>query len=195
VGRPKEFDVDEALAKAMEVFWAKGYDGASVCDLTAGMGVQKASLYGTFGDKRSLFVAALDRYQEAGCERVRERLESGASPRTAIREFFFCVAQEAAADDAKKGCFCVNAAVELAPHDAAVAEQMRRHAERMESLLKKAIERGVAAGELSKSIEAGPAARFLYCVLLGLHVVGKTGPGEKKLKDIVRVALAVLDGN
>src|SRR5262245_35751076 len=88
MSRPKSFSPDSALDAAMQAFWEKGYGATSLTDLTERMGVQKASLYGTFGDKRALFLAALGRYQDQGYERLRAALERPGPVRALVRGLF-----------------------------------------------------------------------------------------------------------
>ena len=155
MGRPREFDIDEALRRAMDAFWAKGYEATSLADLTKAMGVQKASLYGTFGDKHKLFTAALTRYAHDGIERLRAELDRPEAPLDAVRGLFHTMVDNTVAPKGKRGCFCVNAAVELAPHDPAVGDIVREHVRGMEQVFAEALERArEAAGPQGRA--AGP---------------------------------------
>lgn len=191
--RPKGFDVDQALERAMETFWEKGYEAASLDDLTRRMGIRKASLYGTFGDKKQLFLATLARYQDDWLAHLGETLDGNASPRAAIAGLFAEVVAYAGKRGGSRGCLCANTAVELAPHDADVAKAMRRHGERVEALMRRTLERGKAQGEFAKRLDSAAVARFLVNALNGLHVSAKTAPPKKKLQDVVAVTLSVLD--
>ena len=124
MARPREFDVDEALQRALEVFWQQGFAATSMQDLVAAMGIQKASLYATFGDKHTLYTTALRRYQQETLDELTEHLAKAASPLAAITEFVDEVVEHTARDG-RRGCLCVNANTELAPHDAEVAELLR----------------------------------------------------------------------
>ena len=193
MARPKEFDPEQALDAAMQCFWEHGFEATSLSALTGRMGVQKASLYATFGDKHALFLKALERYQDASLERMRARLDGGPTALAGIRGFFRDVVAHSSGAGGRRGCLCVNTAIELAPHDAAVAEACRRHTERIERLLEEALERAVDGRELRRDFDCASTARFLVATLHGLSVAAKATPGAKRLKDILSVALSVLD--
>ncbi|MBL8766713.1 MAG: TetR/AcrR family transcriptional regulator [Planctomycetes bacterium] len=192
MGRPREFDVDEALRRAMDAFWAKGYEATSLTDLTKAMGVQKASLYGTFGDKHALFISALTRYAHDGIERLRTALDRPDAPLDAIRELFHAMVDNSIAPKGKRGCFCVNAAVELAPHDPAVGDIVREHVRRMEHVFAQPLERAHALGLLAKDVDVSRAAAYLVSLVFGLHVMSKSGPTRQKLRQVADTGLAFL---
>jgi TetR/AcrR family transcriptional repressor of nem operon len=192
MARPKEFDPDVALAAAMETFWESGYDATSLADITRATGVQKASLYATYGDKRRLFITALSRYQEDGLARLRAGLATGATVRESFEAIFAGAVKECASKDRARGCLCVNTAVELGPRDPEIAAMLLMQARRMTALFAEALERGKARGELDASLDTQVIARFLLFTLYGIHVGGKTGFGAKKLDDVAATALAIL---
>ena len=193
MARHKEFDVQKALKAAQEAFWEHGYEATSLDDLVRRMGVQRASLYATFGDKRSLFLAALRRYQEESLRALRESLEGSRSPRAALRALFAAFVDGACAKGVRRGCLCVNTSVELAPHDPEIAAAMRRHGKAVEALLAAAVRRGVRAGEFSRRRSPRAVARFLTNATLGLSVTAKTSPGRRALSQIAETTLSVLD--
>lgn len=192
MARPKEFDVDKALSAAMETFWEHGFEATSICDLTERMGVQKASLYGTFGDKRQLFLAALAKYAQDDHRGLKQRFSKARSVKQAFRELFEEIVERTTSDSPQSGCFCVNAATELAQHDEQVAALLDQHFRAMERVLKSAIERGQAAGEIEARISAGPVAKHLTVMLLGLSVAAKLGSNDRRISDSARVALSLL---
>jgi len=114
MARHKEFDRDEALHKAMEVFWSRGYEAASVGDLVKHMGVSRQSLYDTFGDKHSLYLQALDRYREVEGRKMFELLEAPGSVKRSLRRLFEGVVECSLAGGERRGCFVGNATSELA---------------------------------------------------------------------------------
>lgn len=191
MARPKEFDVDEALQSALEVFWRKGYEATSMQDLVAGMGIQKASLYATFGDKHSLYLTALRRYQEEHFDELTEHLASATSPLRAITEFVDEVF-EYTAKDGRRGCLCVNANIELAPHDADVAELLRAHHERMEKLLAATLERARSLGEIPRKADTRSLATFLLGIVVAINVLGKQRASRQQLQALRDQALAAL---
>src|SRR5260370_8363930 len=121
--RPKEFDREDALDRAMGVFWSKGYAATSVEDLVAYMGIQRGSLYGTFGDKRTLFLTALDRYQRVVARELFEALETPGSGIEAIRRFFRLRVEGSLDRSRPYGCLVTNSAVELSRSDRGAAAQ------------------------------------------------------------------------
>ena len=104
MARHKEFDRDEALHKAMEVFWSRGYEAASVNDLVRHMGINRQSLYDTFGDKHALYLQALDRYREVEGRRMFEILDRPGSVKKALRQLFQGVVEGSFCDGQRRGC-------------------------------------------------------------------------------------------
>ena len=193
MARPKQFDPDTALGAAMEKFWETGYDATSLADITACTGVQKASLYATYGDKRQLFMTALSRYQQEGLARLSAALMSGATAREAFAAVLGMVVKESASKDRARGCLCVNTAVELGPRDPEIARMLLVHARRLTALFAERLERGKAQGELGPRLDVQATAQFLLVTLFGLTVGGKTGLGARKLDGVVKTALSVLE--
>src|SRR5258705_4457709 len=109
MARQKEFNRDEVLHKAMEVFWTRGYEGASIQDLVKHMGVNRQSIYDTFGDKHTLFLQALDRYREIESSKVLEVLEQPGSVKKNFRRLFDGVVDKALSGEGRRGCFVGNA--------------------------------------------------------------------------------------
>src|SRR5258707_10646914 len=114
MARQKEFDRDEVLHKAMEAFWTRGYEGASVQDLVKHMGINRQSIYDTFGDKHALFLQALDHYREIESRRVFELLERPGPVKKNFRQLFERVVEKAISEEGKRGCFVGNSMAELA---------------------------------------------------------------------------------
>lgn len=191
MARPKEFDVDEALQSALEVFWRKGYAATSMQDLVAAMGIQKASLYATFGDKHQLYLTALRRYQQETFEELTAHLAGATSPLRAITEFVDEVFEHTA-KDGRRGCLCVNANIELAPHDGDVAEMLRQHHERMESLLAATLERARSLGEIPRKADPRALATFLLGIVVAINVLGKQRASRQQLQALRDQALAAL---
>ena len=191
IGRPQEFDRDEALEKAMEVFWTKGYEAASVEDLLDCMGINRGSMYNTFGDKQALFVEAVEHY----CERLRDRfraiLEGPGSPLGNVRKLL-ANWEKTLVLESDRGCLVTNTAVELAPHVPVVGELIRSHLSQVEKILHPALVRAIKAGELAPEANPRALARFLISALQGLAVIGKTASSPAAVKDVVRVTLSAL---
>jgi TetR/AcrR family transcriptional repressor of nem operon len=193
VGRRKEFDREEVLERAMQAFWCKGYEATSVQDLLDEMGIHRGSFYDTFGDKRSLFLAAIDRYNEAFLSRLRAGLDVPGSAKQAIARTIEDLAERAAADAQRKGCLMTNSAVELAPHDGEAAARVEACLHEMESVFYKALQRAKRQGELNGRHNLRALARFMVSNYQGMRVVSKIHPDRSALRDIVKVAISALD--
>jgi TetR/AcrR family transcriptional repressor of nem operon len=172
VGRPREFDEDQVLERALHIFWRLGYEATSVTDLMEGTGLAKGSLYKAFGDKRGLFLKALDRYLERGRDALRRTMADAATVGEGLEAGLAC-AVRTACDREKKGCFGVNCIIELAPHDAEVRARMETHLHKVEALYADVLGRAVERGELRRDLEPRVAAALLSTVVNGLAVMGK----------------------
>ena len=194
VARQKEFDREAALECAMEVFWTKGYATTSIEDLVARMGIQRGSLYGTFGDKRALFLAALDHYQRVVVRELFDALEAPGSGVGAIRRFFRLRVDRSLDRSRPHGCLVTNSAVELSRRDRGAAARVGGALAKIEAAFLRALERARAAGEVAPTRDLRALARFLTSSAQGLSVMAKTCPDRAVLEDIVEVVLAVLGG-
>jgi TetR/AcrR family transcriptional repressor of nem operon len=193
MGRHKEFDRDEVLQKAMEVFWSRGYEAASIQDLVKHMGINRQSLYDTFGDKHALFLQALDRYHEAESRKLFDLLERPGSVRKALRQLFAGMIDRSLCEGGRRGCLMGNAMSELAGRCEATAEKTCRNMEAVEGAFYRALLRGKHDGELKGVREPRAVARFLYSSLQGLVLMAKATQERKALEDVVKVTLSVLD--
>jgi TetR/AcrR family transcriptional repressor of nem operon len=191
MARPREFDRDQALDRAVEVFWARGYERTSVEDLTESMGIQRGSLYAAFGDKHRLFLEALDRYEERFYRGMLELLDR-APAREAIESVFRRVVSECACASGGKGCLITNTAVALAEDDPETAARVRANLRRVESAFEAALLRAEASGGL-RGRDPRALARFLTNGLQGLRVLSRCCVGVEVLEDVVAVTLSVLD--
>jgi TetR/AcrR family transcriptional repressor of nem operon len=183
MGRPREFDRDEALDRAMSVFWARGYERTSVSDLTDSMGIQRGSLYAAFGDKQHLFLEALDRYEERFHGEMVKLLE--ASSGEGIRRVFERVVSDCACDDGMRGCLITNTAVALSEDEPEISARVRRNLRRIEGAFFDALER-------DGRIDARALARFFTNALQGLRVLSRCSVDLDVLHEVVEVTLSVL---
>ena len=192
IGRPKEFDEIEALGKAMEVFWTKGYEATKVEDLVNGMGINRQSIYDTFGDKHTLFVASIAHYRERIPHEILTILNAPGSPLANIRN---ALAHAAALVEHGKcrGCLITNTAIELSPHEPAVAEVVKSILGDIESAFRRALQRAVQKKEIARHSNTLALARFFTSTLQGMFVMSKVSSSPVALKDIVKTALRVLD--
>ena len=192
MARPKEFDSCVALERAMEVFWAKGYEGTSLNDLLAAMELSKSSLYETFGSKHELFLAALDRYRDTRTAAMIHALEEAGTARAGIQAVFDKAVEVAVTPGKPRGCFLNNCAVEVDPSDKAALRRVRGGVGLVEEAFHRTLEQGQAAGEIAADRDAGALARYLNSALMGLAVMGKASPDRKKLQEIVKITLQAL---
>ena len=186
-GRPKEFDRTAALASATDCFWRQGYEAASVADLLAHMGINRQSAYDTFGDKRQLFLAALDGYATQIGTEMKRILTDGPSPVGRVRLFLRTVG-ERASQLADRGCLMTNTVVELAPHDPQVRAFVSTALGGLEAALSATLAEAVRAGELPPTTNPRRTARLLVTIMQGALVLSKTN-----LADTVREALETAD--
>lgn len=192
-GRPREFDLDDALRDATEVFRRRGYHGTSVQDLTEGTGLARGSLYKAFHDKRTLFLAALEQTVAGTVQRIAGTLNAPGSAKLAIRETLMGYARRAASADGRAGCIMSSAAIEMMPEDADVGAVITSMFRRIEDLFVAAVERGQAAGEIPPGHDPRAIALQMLCTIQGLRILGKTGPSEQDSASIVAQAIRSLD--
>lgn len=192
VPRPKEFDPEKALDRAVQLFWRKGYEATSVQDLVQAMQINRFSLYDTFGDKHRLFLSALNRYCEKVTGQLLGALERSSEGLPAIRRYFDAIVEGAASPLGRQGCLMVNTMTELAAHDYEVACVVDAHRKRMEQAFHHALGRARARREISGSGNLRNLARFLTASALGLAVRAKTRPRRAELAAVARTTLAAL---
>lgn len=193
MARTKEFDPDAVLDRALDLFWRRGYEATSMADLVEALGIARASIYGTFGGKHDLYLAALGRYQRARDGQVLEALSRPGPALPAVRALVIDFAEQAAGDDLRRGCFVTNTAVELAPHDAAAARRVEASWDALEAGLTSALLRARAQGELAAGRDPRGLARMLLVLLQGIRVVGKAGGDAERARDAAAQALTLLD--
>ena len=193
MARPRGFDREQVLDRAMGAFWSRGYGATSIEDLVAQMGIQRGSLYGTFGDKRTLFLSALDRYQRVVARELFDALEAPGSGLAAIRRFFRLRVEGALDRRRPPGCLVTNSAVELSRRDRGAKARVDGSLARMEAAFLRALERARAKGELAAGRDLRALARFLTSSAQGLSVMAKAFPERAVLEDVVAVVLAALD--
>ena len=190
--RKKQFGVDAVMQKAMVAFWDHGYRGTSLQDLVECMGINRASLYDTFGDKYALFIETLHNYNRSYVKPILAERVKTYSPRKAITGLFDEICGGIEKGEERNGCFIINTALELSPHDQKVSKIVNRTFSYIEkSFFRKLIERGQASGEISKSVIPSTTSRTLLNVLIGLRVLSRNRP-EKALLNSVRYQVDAL---
>ncbi|MBM3530087.1 MAG: helix-turn-helix transcriptional regulator [Alphaproteobacteria bacterium] len=193
MARPRTFEEAPALDAAMACFWRRGYEATSVRDLADAMGLGIPSLYNAFSDKRTLFVRALERYMDEGARKRIARLEATLAPKEAIRRFIGEIVERSAADKDRRGCFLINSALEVAPHDPELGEEIAKRLGEVEDFFFRSIKAGQATGAIPRERNARDLARLLLGVLLGIRVLARSKPNRALLEGVARPALALLD--
>ena len=190
--RPREFDESAALEAAMECFWRRGYEATSLRDLTTSMGLTAPSLYNAFGGKQELFSRALERYLDRTTRDRLRRLEQSLTPKAALHRFFAEIIEHSISDRQRKGCFLINSALEIAPHDAACRAVITEQFNDIEAFFRRCVLKAQADETVSSDVDAGDMARLLLGVLLGVRVLARTKPERAMMEGVVRPALALL---
>jgi AcrR family transcriptional regulator len=192
MARPKEFDPEAALAAAMELFWRKGYDKTSLDDLGAATGVGRQSLYDTFGDKRRLYLRALDAYRESTQAALRKLLASHPRPREGFEALFLGIVNEPRAGH-ERGCLLLAANLERDLGDREIAQLVKRNQVEVVAIFEEALARGRAAGDLAADKDPAAIARFFLAAIQGLRASARVRSDRAALEQIARLALTVLE--
>jgi len=193
VARPREFDETTVLDAAIACFWHRGYEATSVRDLADSMGISGPSLYNAFGDKRALFVAALERYLDHSTRARIKRLEDSLPPKRAVRRFIEEIIERSLSDRERRGCFLINSALEVAPHDRELGALIADRLGEIEAFFRRSIEAGQADGTVPSDRSPVDLASLLLGVLLGIRVLARSKPERALLEGVARPALALLD--
>ncbi len=193
MARTKEFNEDQALDKAIEIFWHKGYNGTSAQDLVTHLGLSRSSLYDTFGDKQKLFAQSLRRYQKNAQNQIVALFDQSTNIKETLQDIFKQAVIESLEDRITKGCFMVNSSVELAMHDEEIAKIVKNNSQTMEEVFTKAVLKGQNEGHISKTIDAKVLARFIFNNYSGIRVLARTGERDKQVyDDIVKALFSIL---
>lgn len=191
--RGKEFDPEEVLSRAVNVFWSKGYEATSIRDLQEEMGIQRQSLYDTFGSKHELFLTALRFYHENVIVSNLCHLFSTPSPKKSIQKIFYQRVKDAEDPTVISGCLVTNTLTELGLWDAEVKKQAKKTLDYMESAFLNALQRAQDLGEISSSKDAKSLAVLLVNNLQGIFVMSKAGVSPAKIKSFSKQLLSLLE--
>ncbi|RTR05926.1 TetR/AcrR family transcriptional regulator [Halomonas nitroreducens] len=192
-GRPIAFSPDDALAAALQVFWASGYEAASTRQLLEAMQISRSSLYQAFGNKEQLFIEALRHYRESLIGRLERRLEAAPSARAFFEALFRDTAGEAASERAALGCLIFNSATELGRGDDRPACLARESVEAITAVFRRAVERGQAEGDIASGRDPGHLATYLTLGMAGLRTLIKSGTGPEEARQAAELVLEVLN--
>lgn len=193
MARTKDFDENEVLTKAIQIFWHKGYNGTSMQNLVDGLGISRSSLYDTYTDKHTLFLKALESYQNSGAGKIQEIIDNSGSAKETIKKLLEFTTNELLCDKQQKGCFLVNAEVEVAPHDAEVNNLVCKNDQQMEEVFFQTIKKGQDSGELKNEQDARALARFIFNAVKGIRVTAKSTTDKSVFDDIIKLTVSALD--
>jgi len=188
----KTFEIQDAVDKAMHVFWVKGYVDTSIADILEATGLKRSSLYNAFGGKRDLFVKALRKYDHEHRRATLSKLETIEKPHQVIQTLFEGVVQEALTDSDQKGCLLVNTSLELPTHDKEIQTIVKTGLREFEAFFQRQIELGQARSELPESIAPQETAKALVALIVGIRVLGRGAFDESSLKAIANQALRLI---
>ena len=184
-GRPREFDRDQALERALRLFWSRGYEATSISDLTQAMDITPPSLYGAFGDKKRLFLEAVERYeQDAGCF-ARKALTNEPTAELAIRRLLLDAAKSFTDPKNPKGCLIVLGATNCAIESTDIFEALAKRRRLAENAVRARIATGQKAGELSDNADVDALTGMVTATLYGLAIKARDGAPRARLRTIV----------
>lgn len=193
MSRVREFDPEQAIADAMQVFWRSGYADTSMEDIVNETGVSLYGLYGTFGNKKDLLVAAMRHYEETMTDLLWSDLRKPDAGRTEIIEFWRSIRNHAEDEGFCNGCLIVNIAAEVAPHEPEIAAEVQRINNEHAAVFAAAIRNGQKAGNIPPDVDADGAGRMLVALARGLALMVRTGAKLADLGGAIEAALRILD--
>ncbi|MEG3616868.1 TetR/AcrR family transcriptional regulator [Magnetovibrio sp. PR-2] len=192
MARPQKFNTNDVLDQAMDVFWQKGYDNTSVQDLVDATGLNRGSLYNSFGDKADLFAEVLKRYRnQSPAAQLATKVDT-APPRQWIEDFLMALVDRAKSDPDHKGCLLTNTAAGLYGCDPTMTSLVDQTLKDLENMFSTVIRRGQASGHISAATSAESLARFFVTTANGMNVMASAQCDTAMLQDVVSHALSVL---
>ena len=189
----KTYDEEEVLTRAMEAFWARGYEATSMSDLVKATGINRGSMYAAFTDKRTLFIRALTHYDQRHRADYLRTVRSSNAPRQAIITAFKDAISAADDGEDRRGCLLVNTSLELSPHDSEIDDLVRASFAEVEAFFRRNIEDGQAKGEISQALDAVETGRALFGLFIGLRVLVRSKPKPEVLTAILGQAKAMVE--
>ncbi len=191
--RVKLFSEEEVLQKTINLFWEKGYNNTSIQDLVNHLGINRGSLYDTFGGKRALFDRAFKQYLSTNNDSLIAFFEAQKSIKKGFEKFYEIPLNAAVCDKGVRGCFAVNTITEMLPEDTIMQEVLIKNKAIIEGVFYNFLQKGVASGEIDTSKDLKKTSSFLYSLLNGLLVTAKINFNKKELLETVKTGLVVLD--
>jgi TetR/AcrR family transcriptional regulator, transcriptional repressor for nem operon len=194
LARNREFDEKAVIEKAVNLFWNKGYNAVSTQDLIDAFGISRSSMYGAYKDKRSLFILALQQYRQTASQAMIAVLGNKNIPFAETMALLLDqIIKETITDNQSKGCFIVNTAIELAPHDKEILALIQENRQHIVEALSTAIQRGIDDNELSKNNNPKALANYFYNLINGLRVDAKVTKDKLNYQETIKIALSVLE--
>jgi TetR/AcrR family transcriptional regulator, transcriptional repressor for nem operon len=187
----KQFDPDEVIGRATNVFWTRGYESTSIDDLVQATGINRASLYNTFGDKQGLFLAAVDRYWATFADSMISAL-ADTDPQRAIAGMFDSIIERISNPRFPRGCFITNTSLECPASGDAIARKINECMARQQTAIYRTLRKSQLEGRIGPEADVKALACFFMGVAQGINVVHKATADLEALKDIVKIALSVL---
>lgn len=192
MARSKNFVESEVLNKALNLFWSQGYNATSIQDLVDHLGINRASIYNTWGDKHGLYLETLKQYRRDNSNKMLEKLRSEKSASAIVGDFLQDMVTNPSREEMKKGCYLCNAATELANCDKTVNVMFTDNRVKMEAVLNELIKEGQDAGEFSRKYSSEAYARFVFNTAGGMRLLAKGEITKSELTDVVNVTLSAL---
>ncbi|HEY0405538.1 MAG TPA: TetR/AcrR family transcriptional regulator [Pyrinomonadaceae bacterium] len=187
-GRPRAFNIEEALDRALQVFWQRGYEGASLDDLTEAMGISRPSLYAAFGDKETLFRKALDRYEDGPSSFVREALNEPTA-RGVVERLLDGAARMHTDPKTPPGCLMVHGALASGEGAASIRRELTSRRAADEAGLRRRLVRAKAEGDIPRDADPADLARYVVTIIRGMAVQAAGGASRSALRRVVQMAL------
>lgn len=192
-GRPRAFDPDKALDRALRVFWKRGYEGASLPELTRAMGINRPSLYAAFGNKEALFKKAIERYVSGPASPARDALQAPTA-REVVQQLFAAGIELTTSSRNPRGCFIVQGALACGQDSETARRELLKRRAATELALRERFERAIAEKDLPTGTDAADLARYVTAILHGMAVQAAGGASRKSLQRVAKLALRAIPG-
>jgi TetR/AcrR family transcriptional repressor of nem operon len=193
MARPKEFDREEVLQKALYTFWEKGYEATTLPNLLESMGINRSSFYNTFGDKQTLFREVISLYyQQTAIQRL-TILQKAKSAKQGLRDYFNHNIDVAVAEYNPGGCLLTNTATNLKTIDEEVSQSIVQGVDRLEQGIYSLLEKGQGSGEIPGNKDIKAIARLMIATSYGLNIAARINPNRDALEDMAQAAVSTLD--
>ena len=188
-GRPREFDPATALDRAIEIFYAKGYEATTLDDLTAAMGIKRPSLYASFGNKEALFLQSLERYGERSALAAQTALTSQNNAQKAVEAFLYLVAEWHTQHSQMMGCLIANSSSDCREEQSNICDRIQHLHQKNEEILFQRLQQGVDSGELPQDADTRGLAQFFYGVTQGMAILARGQRNPEAIRNMAKFAM------